>query len=212
MTNKVTDTFSSGSFILARPADVGGDWRSVNGAWGTGDAGISGGSVVFGADGVLFYANDAAIDANQTLSGTFTPTADNWIFALMPRVQAGDSAYLIVVSPGSVSVNIKGAGGGWISSTMDTLSTGAANIAAGDRSAHTVSVDLSGSTFVVVVDGTTLDFGGAVTDGTITAAGEAGFGGRSCTCTVFTADDDSGGGGSFKAAWLPRNQSSIGSR
>lgn len=188
MSRYLTETFSSGSYIVGKTADVGGTWAAMNSAWGTSDANIVTGSVVIGNDGVYFYKNSQAPGSvNQTPTLEFTPTADNWIAVVVIRAQSDDSAYMVVVSAGTTAIYTKGAGAGWINATLATTTN---SLAAGNRSSNTLVGSISGSTLTVTLNSVAVDFGSAVTDTSITAAGLTGFAGRSITASYVYGDND----------------------
>lgn len=190
MSQYLNETFSSGSFLVGKSADVGGAWSNPANNWGTADPAISGGRCLFDTTSPYSYVNSAAPgDSVQDITVEWTPAADNWFIGAIARYQvSGGSQLLCRMSSGGFSIVKLSSATDWPGTT---LATATASIAAGDRTSHTLrfKVDAAGA-MSVWLDGSPVTMTGTTTDNTLTASGsKSGFWGRGGSSTQITADD-----------------------
>lgn len=200
MAQFLSETFSSGSFLDGKTADVGGTWSNPTNNWGTANPSISGGVVSYDSTSPYSYINGAIPgDSLQDISLEWTPQADNWLVGCVSRYQTTGGAQLLCWINSSTFTVVK------LSSATDwpgtTLCTATPTIAAGNRTSHTLrfSVDASG-VMLVWLDGASVTLTGTTTDNTLTASGSnVGMWGRGASSTTITAEDGTAGGSSVAA-------------
>lgn len=190
MAQYLNETYSSGSFLIGKTADVGGTWSNPASFQGTGDINISGGRGGFDASSIYSYYNTASPgDDVQDITVEWTPFADNWFAGCVARYQTTGGAQLLCwINSSTFTVVNLASNTDW---TGTTLCTATPTIAAGDRSSHTLrfKVDASG-VITVWLDGASVTLTGTTTDNTLTASGsKSGFWGRGATSTQVSADD-----------------------
>lgn len=194
MTQFLSETFSSGSFLDGKTADVGGTWSNPTNNWGTANPSISGGVVSYDTSSPYSYINSATPgDSIQDVTLEWTPQADNWLVGCVARYQTTGGAQLLCWINSSTFNIVKLANAtDW---TGTVLATATPTIAAGNRSSHTLrfSVDASGA-MLVWLDGASVTLTGTTTDNTLTASGsKVGMWGRGASSTQITADDGTTG-------------------
>lgn len=200
MSQFLNETFSSGSFLVGKTADVGGTWSNPTNNWGTANPSISGGLVNYDATSPYSYTNSATPgDSVQDISLEWTPQADNWLVGCVARYQTTGGAQLLCWINSSTFTVVK------LSSSTDwpgtTLCTATPTIAAGNRSSHTLrfKVDASG-VMSVWLDSASVTLTGTTTDNTLTASGsKVGMWGRGASSTQITADDGTSGAATLSA-------------
>ena len=190
MAQYLNETYSSGSYLVGKTADVGGTWSNTESFQGTGDINISGGRGSFDASSIHSYYNTASPgDDVQDITLEWTPSADNWFAGCMARYQTTGGAQLLCFISSSTFTCVKlSSNTNW---TGTTLWTATPTLAAGDRSSHTLRFKVSASGVMEVwLDGASVTLTGTTTDNTLTASGsKSGFWGRGATSTQVSAED-----------------------
>jgi hypothetical protein len=210
MPQHLNDQFNrSGNLVASTASPTGSTWDVFISSLVGVDPTLDGAKVPLpGVDPALFYNSAVAAGNDETATGEFTPTADNWSYSLMLRLNpVAGTGYQLLVYPGGNTYIVRrdGTGAGYNGSSTLTPAASNMSIAASDRASHSFSVSVTpAGVLTAAIDGTTLNFGSTITDTAYTTAGRTGFGGRSGTTTSITGDNITGGGGSTLLVKLNR--------
>ena len=200
MAQNLNDLFNrTGDLNGSTASPTGGTWQNQPSAFlppATGEVALDGSKVTMRSTDPTLHTNSASTStADEKVTLEFTPFDDNWQVILLLRADATTgAAYQLLFGPGTGGIGVyrrsntteSWGGAAQIGSSVNNA------LAASDRSSHTVTFSVIGSTFSATLDGSAISLG-SPTDGTITTAGRVGFGGRSFTSTAVSEDDEAGG-------------------
>lgn len=198
MSTVLDDQFNRSGFILGSSASpTGGTWSAVvTSHYAGGDYSLTGSAFVIpGSSGEdIFSLKNSAlfttIEGSATLN--FTPATDGWAAGIV--IHADSDSYpcwIAWVSGGNAHVSR-------FDSASDSVATNLSGpwtqpVAAGNRSAHTLTVDVaSDGTITISVDGTPVS-GATIDDAALTTAGRWGVMGRGVSIDAIVASDGAAG-------------------
>lgn len=195
---------SSGGFALI------GSTPTVGAAWADTSNGYGGASAFYKNDGVTYWNSTEwevvqiptnAGNADGYVEGVFTAEGDDWIFIVHARCQASGQRYQLTLSgsSGNSWISLESGGGGFPGTVVATTTHG---VASSNRTQHTIRLTFTGSSFEGSLDGAAAFISG--TNGTLTAAGYAGIGGRSTRFHTMVGVDTTGGAAATTPPPLPR--------
>ena len=191
MARILTETYSSGTFLVGKTADTGGTWSVLPNFGGSSDPEIVSGSVRLTVDSFYAWQNAAVYgNANQDVTLTFTPTADNWQAAACLRGSATAFYMVFLSGDGVVRLTRMTNSSGIVD---NQFASGSHALGGGERGEHTLRYRITGDVHEVWLDGVTVGFGGTITNSVIATNGTTGFAGRRYNSTQITGDDDASG-------------------